>query len=92
MTQFLKKSTMFEITAYKTCEIGLLRISSLDDPSHETQNICIPFVQCWAGPTLYKCYTNVLCLRWTFIDVLFYNPCSCKTSCYYSHFESSYFF
>ena len=31
-----------------------------------TQNICITFVQCWinvedVGPTLYKCYTNVLC-------------------------------
>ena len=30
-------------------------------------NICITFVQCWTnvedvGPTLYKCYTNVLCL------------------------------
>ena len=29
------------------------------------QNICITFVQCWNvkgfGPTLYKCYTNVLC-------------------------------
>ena len=29
--------------------------------------ICITFVQCWinvedVGPTLYKCYTNVLCL------------------------------
>ena len=29
-------------------------------------NICITFVQCWTnvedvGPTLYKCYTNVLC-------------------------------
>ena len=58
MTQFLKKRTMFEITAYKTCEIGLLRISSLDDPSHETQNICIPFVQCWADVVqmLYKCF------------------------------------
>ena len=32
-----------------------------------TRNICITFVQCWTnvedvGPTLYKCYTNVLCL------------------------------
>ena len=32
-----------------------------------TQNICMAFVQCWTngedvGPTLYKCYTNVLCL------------------------------
>ena len=35
--------------------------------SQQTQNICIPFIQCWTnvedvGPTLYKCYTNVLCL------------------------------
>ena len=33
----------------------------------QTQNICITYhVQCWAnvedvGPTLYKCYTKVLC-------------------------------
>ena len=35
--------------------------------TQQTQNICIKFVQCWTnvedvGPTLYKCYTNVLCL------------------------------
>ena len=34
--------------------------------TQQTQNISITFVQCWpnvfdAGPTLYKCYTNVLC-------------------------------
>ena len=34
--------------------------------TQQTQNICITFVQCWTsvedvGPTLYKCYTNVLC-------------------------------
>ena len=33
----------------------------------QTQNICITCIQCWAnvgdvGPTLYKCYPNVLCL------------------------------
>ena len=33
----------------------------------QTQNICITFMQCWTsvedvGPTLYKCYANVLCL------------------------------
>ena len=33
----------------------------------QAQNICITFEQCWTnvedvGPTLYKCYTNVLCL------------------------------
>ena len=36
-------------------------------PPQQTQNICITFVQCWTnvedvGPTLYKWYTNVLCL------------------------------
>ena len=36
-------------------------------PIQQTQNICITFVQCWTnvedvGLTLYKCYTNVLCL------------------------------
>ena len=32
--------------------------------SKQTQNICITFTQCWTnvGPTLHKCYTNVLCL------------------------------
>ena len=38
--------------------------------TQQTQNICITFIQCWTnvedvGPTLYKCYTNVLCSRWT---------------------------
>ena len=45
---------------YKPCRLGQ------SDPS-KTQNICITFIQCWTnvedvGPTLYKCYTNVLCL------------------------------
>ena len=36
-------------------------------PSRQTQNFCITFVQRRpnvfnVGPTLYKCYTNVLCL------------------------------
>ena len=39
-------------------------------PSRKTQNICITFVQCWTnvfnvGPTLYKCYTNVLFFLWS---------------------------
>ena len=39
--------------------------------SQKTHNICITFVQCWTngedvGPTLYKCYKNVLCL----LDIL----------------------
>ena len=41
----------------------LLTLLSLET-SQQTQNICITFVKCRtnAGPTLYKCYTNVLCL------------------------------
>ena len=41
--------------------------------SQQTQNICITFVECWAnvedvGPTLYKYYTNVLCLLgWRYV-------------------------
>ena len=36
-------------------------------PPQQTQNICITFVQRRpdvfdVGPTLYKCYTNILCL------------------------------
>ena len=36
-------------------------------------NICITFVQCWSnvgdvGPTLYKCYTNVLCLMGSYVS------------------------
>ena len=56
--------------------------------SQQTQNMCITFVQLWpnvldVGPTLYKCYTNVLCLLWShcFILVLVYislfHPCAC---------------
>ena len=39
----------------------------LSFPMQQTQNICITFIQRQpnvfdAGPILYKCYTNVLCL------------------------------
>ena len=39
----------------------------LSGATQQTQDICVTFVQCWTnvedvGPTLYKCYTNVLCL------------------------------
>ena len=43
------------------------RSKCIENPvSQQTQNICITFVQCWTnvedvGPTLYKCYTDVLC-------------------------------
>ena len=35
--------------------------------AQQTQNICITFIQCWINvgdvePTLYKYYTNILCL------------------------------
>ena len=40
--------------------VGLGEISS-----QQTQNICITFIQCW---TLYKCYTNVLCLLGLFLS------------------------
>ena len=39
--------------------------------TQQTQNICIAFVQCWTdvndvGPTLYECYTNLVCLLGTY--------------------------
>ena len=45
----------------------MLTRSVVRDIPVKTQNICITFVQCWTnvedvGPTLYKCYVNVLCL------------------------------
>ena len=44
-----------------------LRSEDASVGAQQTQNICITFVQCWTsvedvGTTLYKCYTNVLCL------------------------------
>ena len=52
--------TIIYNTASKNCMTRLL-------PSQLTQNICITFVQRRpnvfdVGPTLYKCYTKVLCL------------------------------
>ena len=46
---------------------GLHLGSMLCLTAHQTQNICITFIQRRpnvfdVGPTLYKCYTNVLCL------------------------------
>ena len=48
----------------------IVTASQMYGPAHtsqQTQNICITFAQCRTnvedvGPTLYKCYTNVLCL------------------------------
>ena len=48
----------------------------------QTQNICITFVQCRpnvfdVGPTLYKCYKNVLCLLGNIQPFLFvWNTCA----------------
>ena len=49
--------------------------------SQQTQNICITFVQCRpnvsdVGPTLYKCYTNVLCLLGYYIPFLLSSKCN----------------
>ena len=46
---------------------GIKVTTKMEGLPQQTQNICITIVQCWtnvgdAGPTLYKCYTNVLCL------------------------------
>ena len=43
-----------------------------------TQNISITFAQCWTnvedvGPTLYKCYTNVVCLLGIAADLVLLN-------------------
>ena len=45
----------------------------------QTQNICIPFIQSRpnvfeVGPTLYTCFTNVLCLLGRAMDVVFMLP------------------
>ena len=48
--------------------------------TQQTQNICITFVQCRpnvfdVGPTLYKCYTNVLCLLGNNVFFVDMDPC-----------------
>ena len=45
----------------------MVSISNISALSQQAQNSCITFIQCWTnvknvGPTLYKWYTNVLCL------------------------------
>ena len=55
----------YSVTLIKMQKIT--RILSLQPTSQQIQNICITFVQRRpnifdVGPTLYKCYTNVLCL------------------------------
>ena len=48
------------------------RINREQTTAQQTQNIWMTFVQCWssvedAGPTLYKCHTNV-CVYWVISD------------------------
>ena len=43
------------------------RVCVAGDHLPPSKHICITFILCWTnvedvGPTLYKCYTNVLCL------------------------------
>ena len=48
----------------------IVQLAILVKLSQQTRNICITFLPCWTnveddedvGPTLYKCYTIVLCL------------------------------
>ena len=51
--------------------MGLLSVNPMGGPISGyplyTQSICITIIQCWTdvedvGPTLYKCYTNILSL------------------------------
>ena len=57
-----------------------------------SRHICITFIQCWpnvedVGPTLYKCYTNVLCslgyyqqTQHTFVQLLYSTLVPCCTN------------
>ena len=45
-------------------EVGM-KIMKINSLAQQTQNICMPFIQCWTnvedvGPTLYKCYANIV--------------------------------
>ena len=55
------------------------------NPPQQTQNFCITYVHSRpnvfdVGPTLYKCYTNVLCLlvRFHIIMIIHISPKSCR--------------
>ena len=56
--------------------------------SQQTQNMCITFIRCRpkvfaVGPTLYKCYRNVLCLLgWVLIGIDFCVICVIKIDNY----------
>ena len=63
-------------------------------PSQSTQNICIKFIQRRpnvfdVGPTLYKCYTNVLCLLGYWLLLILPRPRSYKYHPHFTNFASS---
>ena len=78
------------ITEESRCGLMTLSSESESIPIITTQwtpNICITFVQCWTnvadvGLTLYKCYTNVLCLLGDYYIVTFMlMPMPCLGRC-----------
>ena len=70
----------FQVTVCQTIFLSnhLQDSTDIHIQSQQTQNICITFIQrrpnvLDVGPTLYKCYTNVLCLLWCS-----YGPSQCR--------------
>ena len=73
-TNFQNKCIQFIIHVYLFLGVHLCKFRVLHNPcssqhlvTQQTQNICITFIQRRpnvfdVGPTLHKCYTNVLCL------------------------------
>ena len=64
----------------RTLICNKLKWSKFSLTSQHTQTICITFVQHCPnvfdiGSTLYKCYTNVLCLRELYQCLVFAWPC-----------------
>ena len=60
-------SHLHDITSVCDTHLTRLRGQLQCGVNPSKQNICITFVRCWtnvkdAVPTLYKCYTNILCL------------------------------
>ena len=72
----LEKKFAVGLGLAKIVVFGALRVNTWVPAS--TKNFCITFVQCWSnvedvGPTLYKCYTKVLCFLGS---SHFHSPCS----------------
>ena len=70
----------FQVTVCQTIFLSnhLQDSTDIHIQSQQTQNICITFIQRRpnvfdVGPTLYKCYTNVVCLLWCS-----YGPSQCR--------------